>query len=151
MRIKIVLIVLLFVSILAKNKTEITADRFEMDNKAHITKFIGSVRVAQQDDRIYSDLIDVYTDKKNRPKKYVAINNVRFKIKNSTDFYRGTCGKLIYTPATQEYILLGNARVDQNNDSKILMGEKIIIHRGTGKAKVFGDKKPVKFIFDNED
>jgi lipopolysaccharide export system protein LptA len=134
----------------SKTKTEITADKFEIDNEAHITKFIGSVRVVQDEDRIYSDLIDVYTDEKNKPLRYEAIDHVRFKIKNEKDYYRGTCERLVYLPKKQEYVLLGNARVDENNDSKILKGDKIIIYRSTGKAEVFGKQKPVKFIFDNE-
>ena len=148
--IKYILIASLVFLLFAKSKTEITANKFEVYNKKHITKFIGNVKVIQAQDRIYSDFIDVLTNNNNKPIKYDAQNNVRFKIKNQNDYYRGTCDRLIYEPKTKKYTLLGNVRIDQNNDSKILIGDKILIYKDSGKAEVFGKEKPVKFIFDND-
>ena len=146
---KIFLYLIFIILVQASSKTEITAKKFDVNDKEGITKFIGNVKVVQGEDRIYEDLINVFTDKKRHPIKYEAIGSVRFKIKTDTSLYTGKSKKLYYYPLKKEYQLIGDARVNENDDSKVLIGEKIIINKTTGKAKVFGDRKPVKFIFDS--
>jgi len=145
--IKYLIIFFLILELSASSQTEITANRFELDPQNNITKFIGNVNVKNKSDSILADIINVYTDKNNEPIKYEALNNVKFKIESEKIFYQGSCNSLIFYPLEKIYTLLGSVKVYEEDMSKLLSGEKIIIYQNSGKAEVIGNDKPVKFIF----
>ena len=149
--IRIALFVFISLSFLSGAKLEITADKFNIDNTRRVTTFQGAVTVIQNKDEIKSENIYVYTDESNNPIRFEAIKNVHFIIHAGEKKYLGQCNSLVYQPLKDEYTLFGKVKLNQSDNSEVLMGEKIVINQKTQKAEVIGGEKPVKLIFGKDD
>ena len=148
---RVVTFIFLFLSFLFSAKLEVTADKFNIDHKKRVTIFQGSVTVVQGKDEIKSENIYVFTDEKNKPIRFEAIEDVKFVIQAGKKQYLGKCDSLVYQPLKDEYTLFGDVKVNQSDNSEVLMGEKIVINQKTKKAEVVGGEKPVKLIFGSDD
>jgi lipopolysaccharide export system protein LptA len=132
----------------ASQQIEVKADSFEADEKKLISIFKGSVFIKKGEDEIKADLLKINFDKKNRPIKYEATGNVRFKIKTDSQRFKGRSNIIVYEPVDKKYRAYGNVQITETIKNQKLNGERIIIDRVSGKTKISGTKKqPVKFIF----
>ncbi|WP_200763901.1 lipopolysaccharide transport periplasmic protein LptA [Nitrosophilus alvini] len=144
--------ILLPMFMLAEN-VEIVSNSFEADEMKRISIFEGNVNIKRGSDEINASKVIVYFDENKKPFKYEAIKNVKFLIiLNKNKIYSGRAGKIIYLPKKAEYIFEKNVYIHQKPEDRKIYGEKIIINKESGQAKVTGkDSKPVKFIFKIDD
>lgn len=120
------------------------------DNKA---EFSGNVIAKEGESVLNSDKLIVLLDDKNEAKKYKAIGNVSFNIKNSKKRrdINGTCDTATYIPAKDKYILVGNVVLHDNLKDRDVFGDEIIIdQKGSFTSAKSKGKKPVKFIFNTQ-
>ncbi len=132
-------------------KVEITSDAMNAINLQKEVHFAGNVKIKQLENWLHGDRVIVYFDENNESKKYEAIGSVSFEFKKENSHYKGLADKVTYLPAKSEYLLKGNAVIDDLINKRHMTGDEILLNMLTGNAKVTGNKKkPVKFIFDME-
>ncbi|WP_281951067.1 lipopolysaccharide transport periplasmic protein LptA [Nitrosophilus kaiyonis] len=150
---KIALLMILFLMSALAEDIEITSKNFEADEKKLISIFTKDVHIKKGKDKIDAQKVIVYFDKKRKPVKYEAIKNVKFFIVlDNNKTYEGKAQKIIYLPNSKEYIFEKDVFIVQMPDQRKIYGEKIVVNKSSGKAKVEGSEtKPVKFIFKVEE
>ncbi len=147
-----VLALLLAIPILYAENVEITSNSFEADETRRVSIFTGDVHVKKGKDRIDSQKLIVYFDKERKPIKYEALKDVTFKIvMDSNKSYEGKAQKIVYFPKEAKYLLEKDVFILQKPENRKIYGEKVIVNRQNGQARVEGGKKPVKFIFNVEE
>jgi len=139
--------------ILFSQELKIKADEFQADQSKGFSVFTGNVRIKKVNDELNASKVTIYTDKKNKPVKYVAQGDVSFIIKTKKDAeYRGVAQKVIYLPIKQEYHFFGSVHLRQTGEKKEIFGDKVILQSSNGKAYAKGiEKEPVIMIFDIKD
>jgi lipopolysaccharide export system protein LptA len=144
--IKKILILVITVYALASN-LEITAKNFKYDKVNNISYFTTDVNVTKEKDNILSDSLTVYFNKNKKIDKMVANGDVKFLINDKNSTYKGKSNIFTYIAPKELFIFEGNVHITKLEDNQQLFGDKVIINKKTGGAKVFGEKKkPVKFI-----
>jgi lipopolysaccharide export system protein LptA len=140
-------------AIVSAGGLEVTSKDFfykEGDSKA---EFSGNVVAKEGDSVINSEKLIVFLDKKNEAKKYKAVGNVTFTLKNPKKKrdIKGSCGTLTFIPQEDKFILIGNVVLHDNLNDRDVFGDEVVIDnkKGTSKAKS-NTKKPVKFIFETK-
>ena len=133
----------------------IDAQDFQADDKKGISIFTGNVKIKMGDDKLNADRVDVYfTTDKNKakvPLKYEATGKADFEIVTEAKHYIGNGDKIIYSPAKQEYTILGNGFLQEKNDDRKIYGDTIFVNQLNGEARVKGsENKPVRFIINIE-
>jgi len=138
---------------LFSQELKIKADEFRGDQNKGISIFSGHVRITKVHDELNASKVTVYTDKKNKPIKFVALGDVSFKIETDKGaHYRGVAQKVVYLPLKKEYHFFGNVHLKQLDDKKEIFGDEVILQAINGKAYAKGIKKePVIMIFDIKD
>ena len=152
----IILFFTLTMTTLFSEKVEITSDSMNAENMKKQVQFIGHVKIKQVENWLDADKVIVYFDDNNETSKYEAIGSVLFEFKKENTFYDGHANKVIYFPNKSQYILTGNAVINDIINKRYVTGDKIEFDMITGNAKVKstrnakGKVKPVKFIFNME-
>ncbi len=138
---------------LFSQELKIKADEFKGDQNKGISIFTGHVRIKKVNDELNASKVTVYTDKKNKPTKFVAVGDASFKIQTEQGArYRGVAQKVIYLPLKKEYHFFGNVHLKQLDDKKEIFGDEVILQAIDGKAYAKGiEKEPVIMIFDIKD
>ena len=151
MKVKFFLFFILSAFLLA-DKVEITSDAMKAEEMKKEVHFIGNVKITQLKSWIHGDRVIVYFDENNQTKRYEATGGVTFEFKKANRFYKGSANKVIYAPLESQYILRGNAKIDDMINKRHINGEHIKLDLSTGLASVIGKKEePVKFIFETEE
>jgi lipopolysaccharide export system protein LptA len=122
----------------------VDADKMERFGKANLVVFSGNV-VARRDNAVqYADRVEVYLDEKgDRVLRTVSTGGVRIITK---DCRTGTAQRAEYFDLDQRVVLLGNARVWQ--DDNVVSGDTITIFMAQDRTIVEGGKQErVKGIF----
>jgi lipopolysaccharide export system protein LptA len=122
----------------------VDADRLEANRKDGLVVFIGNV-VAQQDGSTqYADRMEVYLDSAGeRIMRTVSTGGVRIITK---DCRMGTATRAEYYDEDQRILLIGNARVWQ--DDNVVTGDLITIYLAEDKSVVESGKQDrVKAVF----
>lgn len=142
-------IMLLLASLFAQEQVEITAKSFIANEMEHKTLMQGDVVVVKGKDRLTSQELVVFFDRKNRPQRYEAEGAVEFSFTLPDGrVLTGNCDRAIFDVLSNEYSLLGNALLEESGKSNTIKGEQIIINRVSGFANVAGDDtRPAKLIF----
>ena len=145
---KVIFLAFLFCFSFSK-QLEIKADNFSADEKKMVNILSGSVLVKSNEDVLRSDKLLIFTDKNNKPLKYVASGNASFKILIKDKFYTGSANELIYYATNDIYEANGNAYIQDLSTNNKLYGNKISIDKKKQSYTVFGlnNKKPARFIF----
>ena len=126
---------------------QILSQKFEYNQKQNLSKFIGDVNVTKEKDNILCDKLFVYSSKDKKLNTLVALNNVRFIINDENATYKGTSNKLTYIAPQELFIFEGKVHITKIQDNQQLFGDKVIINKKNGTAKVIGkENKPLKFI-----
>ena len=143
-------LILISVGVYAQT-VDITSDEMKANQDKKQISFLGNAKVVQEKNYIYADKIIVYFSDDNKTKQYDAIDNVHFEFVNETSHYKGNANKLTYMPQKEQYILTGNAKIDDLLNKRVIKGDKITLDTKSGNASVKGSRnKPVKFIFETE-
>ncbi|ABV67240.1 lipopolysaccharide transport periplasmic protein LptA [Aliarcobacter butzleri] len=130
----------------------IDAQDFQADDKKGISIFTGNVKIKMGEDKLNAQRVDVFfeTDKKTNnktPLRYEATGKADFEIVTKDKHYVGNGDKIIYSPQKEEYTIIGNGFIHEQNDDRKIYGDTIYVNQLSGEAKVKGsENKPVKFI-----
>jgi lipopolysaccharide export system protein LptA len=122
----------------------VDADRMERYGKESLVVFTGNVVARQNDSVQYADRLEVYLDEKgDRIVRTVSTGNVRIV---TGDCKTGTARRAEYVDVEQRVVLMGNARVWQ--DDNVVTGETITIFLSQDRSIVQGGKQErVKAVF----
>jgi len=135
-------------------EVEITAKRFDGDDKSGVSKFSGDVKVVKGTDTILSDTMLVYFDTAKKPVRFEATGNANFIMtQDGGKTYKGKAKTITYYPNQKEYLLVGDAFIEYVEEKRKVYGDRISVNDATKKATVIGEEggRPAKFIFFIED
>lgn len=139
-------------------QVEVTADNVFADEVKMQSVLTGNVHIKKGAyDKLDSDKVVVYFDKKRQPTKYVATGNARFKVMLKDKHYDGRGEVLTYEPNSKFYTLSGNAYLHEQETQKEVYGDLITVNQTSGTYEVKSSrgkdkaKKPVRLIFQVED
>lgn len=146
----ILLCLLSGLSTITAEELKIKADTFTSDQNKGISTFSGHVEMVKSSDEFNASKVTIYTDKKNKPQKFVATGDVSFVLSTKEGTrYSGVAQKVIYIPKIKEYRFYKNVHLTQIGDKKEILGDEVIFKTIEGKAYAKGMKKePVIMIFD---
>ena len=128
----------------SKQPVTVDSDRMERFGKESLIIFTGNV-VARHDNSVqYADRMEVYLDEKgDKILRSVSTGNIRIVTK---DCKTGTAARAEYFDLEQRVVLLGNARVWQ--DDNVVSGDTITIHLAQDRNVVTGGRQDrVKAVF----
>lgn len=122
----------------------VDADQMESLRKEGLVIFTGNVVARQNKSTQYADRMEVYLDAKGeRVVRTVSIGNVRVITK---DCRVGTAKRAEYYDAEERVVLIGNARVWQEDN--VVTGERITIYLAEERSVVeSGKQERVKAVF----
>jgi lipopolysaccharide export system protein LptA len=122
----------------------VDADHLETLQKEGVVIFSGSVIARQNSSTQYADRMEVYLDAAgDRITRTVSTGNVRI---ITRDCRTGTAKRAEYYDAEQRVLLIGNARVWQ--DDSVVTGERITMYLAEDRSVVEGGKQErVKAVF----
>lgn len=122
----------------------VDADHLETMQKEGVVIFSGNVVARQNSSTQYADRMEVYLDAGgDRIIRTVSTGNVRM---ITRDCRTGTAKRAEYYDAEQRVLLIGNARVWQ--DDNVVTGERITIYLAEDRSVVEGGKQErVKAVF----
>jgi len=149
-----ILILLLALQIgLFSKELKITSDTFSADENRGVSIFKGSVNILQDKDELNASEVSIYTNKNNKPTKFIALGNVSFTIETKQGAkYTGAANRVIYFPVKKEYHFFQNVHLKQLDEKKEISGDEVVLQTLDGKAYAKGMvKKPVIMIFDIDD
>jgi len=138
---------------LAAEELKVSADLFESDEKKGVTLFKGNVTIYKGKDELSADSVEIFTDKKRKPTKFVANGNVTFIIHaNNAEAYKGRAQKAIFLPLIKEYHFYNDVHLTQVGSDNTIKGDTIIVNLTEGTATAQGDSaKPVTMTFQIDD
>lgn len=147
---RIIFFIFIFTSFIFSQKIEVTANFVEANSGSKQVKFVGNVNIWQDPyNWMKANEATVYFDDANRTKKYEAIGQASFEIKDKNSHYKGKASNFTHFVKESIYIMQGNAEVNDLRNKRFLSGDTIDVNMKTGHASVRSqNKKPVKFIFE---
>jgi len=146
----ILLCLLSSISVIGAEELKIKSDTFTSDQNKGVSVFSGNVKMVKSSDELNASKVTIFTDKKNKPQKFVATGDVSFVLSTKEGTrYRGVAQKVIYIPKIKEYRFYKDVHLKQIGDKKEILGDEVIFKTIEGKAYAKGMKKePVIMIFD---
>jgi len=149
----IIIFTLFLTSALLSQNLRVKANAFNSDAKNGISLFKGDVKVMRGSDELNASSVEIYTNKNNKPIKFVASGDVSFKIKTKKGaMYEGKAQKVIYLPLKKQYHFLKDVHLKQLDDKKEIIGNEVFLNTLEGKAYAKGaDNKPIIMIFNISD
>ena len=126
----------------------VDADRMERFGKESLVIFIGNVVARQNNSVQYADRMEVYLDEKgDRIVRTISTGSVRI---ITSDCRTGTAKRAEYYELEQRVVLLGNARVWQEDN--VVSGDTITMFLSQDRSIVQGGQQErVKAIFYSQD
>ncbi len=148
----IALMLLLLVSPKAE-ELKISADLFESDESKGVTLFKGHVVILKGRDELRADSVEIFTDKKRKPTKFIAQGRVTFTIyANNTEAYKGRANKAVFLPLIKEYHFYNDVFLTQLGSDNTIKGDTIVVNLTKGTATAQGDSnRPVTMTFQIND
>jgi len=147
---QLLLFALLLSSITYAQELKIKSNSFKADENSGVSVFSGDVNIIKNSDELNASEVTIYTDKQNKPTKFVAFGKVSFLITTKQGArYSGVANKVVYIPVTKEYHFFENVHLKQIDEKKEILGDEVVLKTVEGKAYAKGMKKgPVIMIFD---
>ncbi|WP_457746265.1 lipopolysaccharide transport periplasmic protein LptA [Sulfurimonas sp.] len=138
---------------LLSQELKIQAKSFKADENKGLSVFSGDVNIIKGNDELNASKVIIYTNKENKPTKFIADGNVSFVIETQQGSkYTGEANKVIFFPKKKEYHFFENVHLRQIDEKKEILGDKVVLKISDGKAYAEGIKKePVIMIFDIAD
>lgn len=131
---------------------EVTANRLSADENKGIIELIENVIIKKNKDELFASKVIVKLDRNRVPVGYSAYGDVKFNIvtKDNKKFY-GKSDEAYYDVKRDEYRLLGNSELNQENSVNKVKGKEIIVNNSIGYVNITGSvNKPAKVIFELE-
>lgn len=148
---KYILIVAFFLQTISSAvELKVKADSFSADENKGVSVFQGNVEMKKQNDELNATKITIYTNKKNKPTRFVAVGNVSFVVETKQGSkYKGNANKVVYLPEPKEYRFYNNVHLRQIDEKKEIIANEVVLSLVNGKAYAKGMKKePVIMMFD---
>lgn len=129
---------------------QIQAQSFQSDEKSGISIFDGNVSIKKGNDELNASRVEVYTDEKKRPLKFVASGGVSFYLEDKKgSLYSGNAQKVIYIPDQKEYHFYKDVHLRQLDEKKEIHGDEVVLKMEAGWAHAKGfEKAPVIMTFE---
>ena len=135
-----------------ENYLNIDAKHFDADKQKNILNFKGDVKMTKNKDLLLCQILVINTEAskedpdKQIPKKYKATGDVSFVITTQDNTFKGKGDVVYYYPLDKKYIIIGNGYLEDVQEGKTIIAEKIYIDELTGQTKIDGGKdKPIQF------
>jgi len=140
-------------TLFAAEQLKIVADSFSANEKTGRSVFEGHVRVKKGSDELNASRVEVFTDAKRTPTKYIAQGDASFFLKaEDASTFLGRAQKVIFLPQKQEYRFFGDVHLMQINQHKQIDGEEVVVNVREGTASAKGaERQPVIMTFDLPD
>lgn len=151
---KFILLIYLLIAIsLSAEELTVVADTVEGDELKGVSFLKGNVRMNKGKDELNASCVYIYTNRERKPIKYSAEGNVSFKIVlESGAIYQGQSDRVEFHPDMNEYRFFDHVKLEQLDEKKVIIGEKVIVNVNSGTALAEGSsKKPVRMIFNIKD
>lgn len=150
---KIIFFLSLFITLAAAEELKVISDHFKGEQQKGISVFTGNVKVTKGLDELNASKVTIYTDKTNKPVKYVAEGNVSFYIVTElNERYRGKSQTAVYLPVESEYQFYKKVDLIRIDDYRRVKGDKVVVNTTHGYASAeSAENEPVIMIFTIED
>lgn len=130
---------------------EVTATRLNANEKKGIIELIENVKVKKNKDELFAFKVVIQLDKNRVPVGYSAYGDVKFTIVTKDKKFYGKSDEAYYDAIKDEYRLLGNSELNQENSINKVKGKEIIVNNSIGYVNITGtSSKPAKVIFELE-
>lgn len=150
---KLVLLLSLFGIFLYAEELKVISDKFKGEQEKGISIFTGHVKVTKGSDELNATKLTIYTDKDNKPVKYLAEGDVSFYIVTEMkETYKGKSQTAIYLPSESEYHFYKKVDLIRLDNYRRVKGDKVIVNTVTGNAAAeSATNEPVVMTFTLED
>lgn len=132
---------------------KVVSDTFKGDQAKGVAVFSGNVRMTKGSDELNASKVTIYTNKENKPTKYVAEGDASFYlVTEQRETYRGKAQTVVYLPNESEYQFYKNVDLIRLDDYRRIKGEKVVVNTTHGQASAESAKdEPVIMIFTVDD
>ncbi|MFA6629453.1 MAG: lipopolysaccharide transport periplasmic protein LptA [Sulfuricurvum sp.] len=132
---------------------KVVSDNFKGDQQKGVSVFTGHVKITKGFDEMNASKITIYTDKSNKPSKYLAEGDVSFYIvTEQNEKYRGTAQTAVYLPNEGEYQFYKKVDLIRLDDYRRVKGDKVVVNTTYGHATAeSANNEPVIMTFTLED
>lgn len=132
---------------------KVISDNFKGDQKKGIAIFTGNVKVTKGSDELNASKVTIYTDKENKPTKYLAEGDVSFYIvTEQKEKYRGKSQTAMFLPNESEYHFYKKVDLIRLDDYRRVRGDKVVVNTVQGNAAAeSAQDEPVVMTFTIQD
>ncbi|MBD3798623.1 lipopolysaccharide transport periplasmic protein LptA [Sulfuricurvum sp.] len=125
----------LFSTLLLAEELKVISDTFKGDQRNGISVFNGNVKVTKGYDELNASKVTIYTDKENKPTKYLAEGDVTFYIVTEVgEKYKGKAQSAVYLPNESEYQFSKKVDLIRIDDYRRIKGDRIVVNTTQGHA-----------------
>lgn len=125
----------LFSTLLLAEELKVISDTFKADQRKGISVFNGNVKVTKGYDELNASKVTIYTDKENKPTKYLAEGDVTFYIVTEVgEKYKGKAQSAVYLPNESEYQFSKKVDLIRIDDYRRIKGDRVVVNTTQGHA-----------------
>jgi len=143
-----------FIALLSTaEELKVVSDNFKADQQKGVSVFTGHVKITKGLDEMNASKITIFTDKENKPTKYLAEGDVSFYIvTEQKEKYRGNSQSAVYLPNENEYQFYKKVDLIRLDDYRRVKGDKVVVNTTYGHASAeSANNEPVIMTFTLED
>ena len=137
----------------SSEELKVISDNFKGDQRQGVSVFNGNVKVTKGKDELNASKVTIYTDKENKPTKYLAEGDVTFYIVTEmNEQYKGKSQKAIFLPNENEYQFFTKVDLIRIDDYRRVKGDKVVVNTIHGHASAeSANNEPVVMTFTIQD
>ncbi len=141
------------VCLASSEELKVISDNFKGDQRQGVSVFNGNVKVTKGKDELNASKVTIYTDKENKPTKYLAEGDVTFYIVTEmNEQYKGKSQKAIFLPNENEYQFFTKVDLIRIDDYRRVKGDKVVVNTIHGHASAeSANNEPVVMTFTIQD
>jgi len=149
----IIFFISFFVVFSSAEELKVVSDNFKGDQQQGISVFSGNVKLTKGSDELNASKVTIYTDKNNKPVKYVAEGDVSiYVVTDLKEVYSGKAQTVVYLPNESEYQFYKKVDLIRLDDYRRVKGDKVIVNTTHGRASAqSASNEPVIMIFTIEE
>lgn len=150
---KKLLLYIVTITTIFSGQIEIKSQSVLANDAEGITTFQGDVTILRDKDIMKAEKVVVFLNKEREIHKFQANGNTSFFLNlDNNQTFKGKAESFIYLPIEREFILKGNAIVEDVMNKRKLLGNEIVFDEKSRTANIKGKvKEPVKVIFNVAD
>ncbi len=143
----------LFSTLLFGEELKVISDTFKADQRQGVSVFNGNVKVTKGHDELNASKVTIYTDKENKPTKYLAEGEVSFYIVTEMgEKYKGKSQSAVYLPNESEYQFSKKVDLIRLDDYRRVKGDRVVVNTTQGHASAeSANNEPVVMTFTIQD